>query len=374
MSVLFGQLQREVNELGESLTQAVRRVLDSGWFILGTEVESFEAEFARWLGVSHAVGVASGTEAITLALKAVGVGAGDEVITAANTCIPTAAGIAATGAQVRLADCDSNTLMILPESVESAITERTKAIVPVHLYGNSADMVKLQNIAQAHGLYLVEDCAQAVGSTSLDQCAGTWGDAGAFSFYPTKNLGAYGDGGCVVTNNPATAQRLRSLRNYGYEERDYSTELGLNSRLDEMQAAVLRTKLPWVETWNQQRKSIAYRYDRGLEGTSARLPNTPEHVGNAYHLYPILVDNRDQVRARLQKLEIQTAVHYPTPLHLQPALAGLGYAKGQFPNAEWACSHVLSLPIFPQLRDDEVERVIVAVNQVLSESRPVPAL
>jgi len=368
MKVPFGELGREVQELGDSIPQAVQRVVDSGWFILGPEVKAFEEDFAGWLNVSHAVGVASGTEAIALALKGLGVGEGDEVITVANTCVPTAAGIAATGAQVRLADCDPDTLMVSPESVESAVTDRTRAIVPVHLYGNSANMAELRKIAERHDLLIVEDCAQAIGTSTLGQSAGSWSDASAFSFYPTKNLGAYGDGGCVVTNDPATAQRLRNLRNYGYEQRDFSTELGLNSRLDEMQAAVLRTKLPWVASWNQQRASIAKRYLKGLQDSSAKLPHTPEYAGNSYHLFPILIENRDQIRDRLQELGVQTVVHYPTPLHLQPALAHLGYKDGQFPNAEWACSHVLSLPIFPQLRNDEVDHVIETVNQVLAEN------
>ena len=365
MKVPFGELGREVQQLGDDVSQAVQRVLNSGWFILGPEVKAFEEEFAQWLNVSHAVGVASGTEAITLALKSLGIGEGDEVITVANTCVPTAAGIAATGAKVRIADCEPDTLMISSESVESAITENTKAIVPVHLYGGGADIALLRLLAERHGLLIIEDCAQAIGTTTLGQCAGSLGDAGAFSFYPTKNLGAYGDGGCVVTNNPDTARRLRNLRNYGYEQRDYSTELGFNSRLDEIQAAVLRTKLPWVETWNNQRKNIANRYHEGLKNSSARLPVTPEYAGNSYHLFPMLVEDRDHVQTQLQESGVHTVVHYPTPLHLQPALAHLGYKEKQFPSAEWACSHVLSLPIFPQLRDEEVNWVIESVNQVL---------
>ena len=256
---------------------------------------------------------------------------------------------------------------MLPESVESAITSRTRAIVPVHLYGNGANMLELQSLAQRHGLFVVEDCAQAVGTRIVGQSAGSFGDANAFSFYPTKNLGAYGDGGCVVTDNPDTASRLRELRNYGYQQRDYSTELGLNSRLDEMQAAVLRAKLPWVERWNHRRKAIAERYHSALGDTPARSPFTRECVENSYHLYPILVDDRDLVRTRLLELEVQTVIHYPTPLHLQPALANLGYQPGQFPNAEWACSHILSLPIFPQLLDEEVDRVTEAVHQTLGD-------
>ena len=367
MTVPFGDLGREVQDLGDSVKTAVNRVLDSGWFILGPEGEAFEEEFAQWLGVPHAVGVASGTEALTLALRGLGVGKDDEVITVANTCVPTAAGIAATGAQVRLADCDGDSLMMLPESVESAITSRTRAIVPVHLYGGVANMPEIRALADEHGLFIVEDCAQAVGGQIGGRSAGSFGDANAFSFYPTKNLGAYGDGGCVVTDDPDTALRLRNLRNYGYDMRDYSTELGMNSRLDEMQAAVLRAKLPWVHPWNRRRENIALRYQEGLADTAADLLFTPEHVQNCYHLFPILVNERDRVRSRLQELGVQTAIHYPTPLHLQPALSNLDYRPGQFPNAEWACSHILSLPIFPQLGDEEVEQVIQAVRKTLGE-------
>ena len=367
MTVPFGDQRREVAELKGTILSALTRVTESGRFILGPEVEAFEQEFAQWLGVPHAVGVASGTEAIALSLLALGIGQGDEVITVANTCVPTAAGIAASGATVRLADCDKDTLMISPQSVEAAITDKTRAIVPVHLYGAAADMPALKSLADKHGLLMMEDCAQAVGTHIAGQKAGAFGEASAFSFYPTKNLGAYGDGGCVITADHVTADRLRSLRNYGYQQRDYSTQLGLNSRLDEMQAAVLRAKLPHVISWNSRRESIANKYREDVEGIDLVLPTTPANVQNCYHLFPILVEQREQVRSQLEQAGIQTLVHYPTPLHLQPALSHLGYVEGDFPNAEWACSHVLSLPIFPQLREDEVDWVIEALQQILNE-------
>lgn len=365
MVIPFGDLTREVLEIREAVDQAVARVLDRGWFIFGPEVEAFEEAFSDWLGVAHVVGVASGTEAITLALLALEVGEGDEVITVANTCVPTAAGIAAAGATVRLADCDSETLMISPESVEAAITSKTKAIVPVHLYGNGADMAGLQQVAKRHGLDIVEDCAQAVGTQIDGQRAGTFGVVNAFSFYPTKNLGAYGDGGCVATNDAGLAERVRSVRNYGYQQKDYSIELGLNSRLDAMQAAILSAKLPYLEDWNQRRWQIAQRFSQGLNGSGVRIPVTLDSVQNACHLFPILVNNRDGVQSKLKEAGVQSIVHYPVPLHLQPALASLGYQPGEFPNSEYACSHELSLPIFPQLRDDEVQRVIDVVNDTV---------
>lgn len=368
--VPFGDQRREVYELRGTIDAAIARVLDSGWFILGPEVEAFEQEFAQWLGVPSSVAVASGTEAITLALLALGIREGDEVITVANTCVPTAAGIAATGASLRLVDCDRETLMMAPAAVASAITSKTRAIVPVHLYGSGADMPELKKIAQRHGLFIVEDCAQAVGTRINGRCAGTYGDASAFSLYPTKNLGAYGDGGCVVTSDPEVASRVRMLRNYGYKERDFSLQLGLNSRLDEIQAAILRAKLPYVNSWNARREFIARRYCEALEGTAVCLPNIPENVRHAYHLFPVLVDERDRFRSLLERSGVQSLVHYPTPLHLQPALAALGYSEGAFPNAEWVCRHVLSIPIFPQLRDDEVDCVIEALVQHCQGEKP----
>jgi len=369
MNVPFGDLTREVAEIREPLNEAVNRVIESGWFILGPEVEAFEEEFARWLGVPHVVGVASGTEAITLALKALGVGEGDEVITVANTCFPTAAGIIGCGATVRLADCDQDTLMLAPESVERAITDRTKAIVPVHLYGNCADMNQLRSLAKRHELFLVEDCAQAVGAQIFEGSAGIFGDANAFSFYPTKNLGAYGDAGCVTTASSETAEQLRSIRNYGYLQRDLSVQVGLNSRLDPMQAAILRTKLPNLAAWNQRRKSVALRYIEAFDNHGVTIPKTAEYVQNAYHLFPVLLDNREEVRSQLQERGVQALIHYPTPLHLQPALAGLGYQPGDFPNSEWACEHELSLPIFPHIEDQEVDWVIESVCQAAASVR-----
>jgi dTDP-4-amino-4,6-dideoxygalactose transaminase len=369
MNVPFGDLTREVAEIREPLNEAINRVIESGWFVLGPEVEAFEEAFARWLGVPHVVGVASGTEAITLALKALGVGEGDEVITAANTCFPTAAGIVGCGATVRLADCYSETLMLSAESVERAITSKTRAIVPVHLYGNCADMDQLRRLADRHALLIVEDCAQAVGARIFDRAAGNFGDANAFSFYPTKNLGAYGDAGCVATASTETAEQLRSIRNYGFLQRDYSVQVGLNSRLDPIQAAILRTKMPYLTSWNQSRASVAQRYREAFEIHGVAMPVTAEYVQNAHHLFPVLLDDREEMRSRLQEKGVQALIHYPTPLHLQPALAGLGYQPGDFPNAEWACDHELSLPIFPHIEDQEVDWVIESVCQAAAAVR-----
>jgi dTDP-4-amino-4,6-dideoxygalactose transaminase len=368
MIIPFGDQSREIAEISGPLDEATHRVIESGRFILGPEVEAFEREFAQWVGVPFAIGVASGTEAIALALMALGIGHEDEVITAANTCVPTAVGIAMSGATIRLADCESDTLMISPESVEAAITGKTRAIVPVHLYGNAADMPALRSIADRHSLVIVEDCAQSVGTLIGGTATGSFGDAAAFSFYPTKNLGAYGDGGCVLTKDRQTAEILKSLRNYGYERRDFSVRLGINSRLDEFQAAILRVKVPRVANWNAQRTSIAEMYLDACHRTGIRIPFTRDRVKNGYHLFPILADNRDTVQKLLQERGVQALIHYPVPLHLQPALARLGYHPGDFPNAETACSQELSIPIFPQLSKEEVETIIQALERVHQET------
>lgn len=364
--VPFLDLGREVQALRPELDTAIARVLDRGRFVLGAEVDAFEQEFAAWLGVGHAVGVASGTDAIALALRALGVQAGDEVITVANTCAPTAFGISMTGASVRLADCDPDTLMLSLPSVEAAITRRTRAIVPVHLYGSAADMAALRALAEARGLWLVEDCSHAIGTLLHGGPAGTFGHAAAFSFYPTKNLGAYGDGGCVVTPRADVAERVRLLRRQGEKERDVASEFGLNSRLDEIQAAILRAKLGRVRSWNERRNQIARRYRDALAGFAIRIPNAPAYLErHAYHLFPVLVDDRDRFRRRLASRGIETLVHYPLPLHFQPALRHLGYRKRAFPNAERVCCTVVSLPLFPHLTGEEIEQVVRAVRESL---------
>ncbi len=365
MTIPFGDQRREVAEIRDSVEAALGRVLDSGRFIDGPEVESFERQFAQWLGLPFVVGTASGTEAITLALRALGIGRGDEVIVPANTCVPTAAGAVGSGASVRFADCDPDTLTMSVESAEAALTARTRAIVPVHLYGSGADMLQLRDLADRHDLVVVEDCAQAIGTRILGKPAGSFAEAAAFSFYPTKNLGAYGDAGCVVTSDPDIDQRVREFRNYGYRKRDYSVELGLNSRLDPLQAAILSAKLGRVNSWNRRRSAIASRYTEALESLDACVPTIPDYVESAHHLVVFLTDERDRVRSQLQDCGIETAIHYPYPLHLQPALAHLGYRAGDFPHAEEACAKVVSLPGYPQLRDDEIDRVVDALGAAL---------
>jgi dTDP-4-amino-4,6-dideoxygalactose transaminase len=352
-------LQREWLEIGDELRAALERVLASGHFILGPEVARFEAAFAGYCGTSAAVGVASGTDALMLALSAAGIGKDDEVITTTLTSGATATAIARSGATPVLVDVDPVTLNLDVAAVEAALNPRTRAVLPVHLYGRPAPMTRLRSLCQERGLRLIEDCAQAVGATSDAGRAGSVGDLGCFSFYPTKNLGAYGDGGMVVSSDPELINQLRLLRTYGWEPRDFSLTLGFNSRLDELQAALLAVKLEHLETWNRRRSELAARYGAGLEhvqGVSAPPPD-PGHV---WHLYVVRVANRERVRECLTELGVSTGIHYPIPLHRQPAFAEFGEGRS-FPNAEAACVEILSLPMYPQLRDEEVDRVVAAM-------------
>ena len=323
--VPFLDLSRQVTALRDELDAAVAAVLDSGRFVGGEPVERFEREFAAWCGAAHAVGVASGTDAITIALQAVGVGPGDEVITVANTCVPTVAGIEGSGATPVLVDVDLETMTIDPERVAAAIGPRTRAIVPVHLYGRCADMDPILDLAREHGLKIVEDCAQAHGATYRGRRAGTMGDAAAFSFYPTKNLGALGDAGAVVTDDDETAAVARSLRSYGETERYDSVRRGTNSRLDTIQAAFLSVQLRHVDAWTERRRSIADALRRrARRPRRLRLRRIRPDGRHVYHLYVIAVPERDAVREHLADAGIETLVHYPRAVHQHPATATSG--------------------------------------------------
>ncbi|RMF85006.1 MAG: DegT/DnrJ/EryC1/StrS family aminotransferase [Nitrospirae bacterium] len=363
--VPFHDLRREVAALRPEIEAAVGRVLDSGWFVLGEELARFEAAFARYLGLAHAVGVGNGTDAVQLALEAVGVGPGDEVVTVPNTAEPTCAAIAALGARPVFVDIDPETMMLDPEGLAAAITPRTAAIVPVHLFGHPAPMDRI--LEAAGEIPVVEDCAQAVGARLHGRGVGRWGRAGSFSFYPSKNLGAYGDGGAVVTDDPELDDRLRLLRNYGQRVR-YRHEIpGHNSRLDELQAAILSVKLAHLEGWIERRRAVAARYRERIRHPAARHPVEAAGARHVYHLYPLRVPERDRVQQHLAEAGIQTLIHYPLPLHLQPAFADLGYGPGDFPHAEAAAASMISLPLFPQIEEAEVERVAEAVEAALAE-------
>jgi len=345
----FVELQSQYREIEGEIRAAIDGVLARGWFVLGDECRGFEEEFAAWIGAGHCVGVGSGTEAIHLALRAAGVGHGDEVITVANTCVPTVAGIVASGAAPVLVDAHPETLTLDPDGIAAAMTRKTKVIVPVHLYGHPCDMDPLMEIARAQGLAVIEDCAQAHGSLYKGRACGTLGDLAAFSFYPSKNLGAMGDGGAVLTNNAEYAAALRKLRNYGEESRYHHTVTGFNSRLDELQAAILRVKLPHLATWNQKRRALADAYAAALGTLPVALPPCASWAETNHHLYPIRIAQRDALQGHLRAAGIQTLMHYPIPIHLQPAYHFLGYGPGDFPVAEGACDTVLSLPMYPEL-------------------------
>ncbi len=340
-----------------ALRAAIARVLDRGWFVLGPEVEAFEAEFARESGARHVVGVANGTDALALTLRALNIGAGDEVIVPAITAAYTGLAVLMAGGRPVFADVAPDTLTIDPRAAAALVTSRTTAIVPVHLYGHPADMSAVHAVAQRHHLAVVEDCCQAHLATAAGVPVGTIGIAGAFSFYPTKNLGALGDGGAVLTNDATLADRVRKLRNGGQVDRYHHEEAGVNSRLDELQAAVLRTRLPRLREWTSRRRQLATLYRSVLPSA---LPLAERDVGHVYHLFPVRSANRDALQAQLKHEGVETLIHYPVPLPRQRAFAGCPAAN--IPVAERATREVLSLPIHPRLSDDDVRHVANAVT------------
>jgi dTDP-4-amino-4,6-dideoxygalactose transaminase len=363
-------LKDQYNAMKDEIGEAVARVLESGWFILGQEVEAFEEEFAAYCGLSHGVGVGSGTEALHLALLACGVGVGDEVITVSHTAVATVAAIELTGARPVFVDIDPASYTIVPDQLESRITARTRAIVPVHLYGQTADLDPILEIAQRHDLTVVEDCAQAHGAEYKGRRAGSFGRLACFSFYPTKNLGAYGDGGMVVTDDRALAQKVRLLRQYGWEKRYISSLRGLNSRLDEIQAAILRVKLRHLDEWNKARRARARLYDELLAGSGVTTPAEMGYGRHVYHLYVIRCPHRayrDELKSYLAEHGVGTGVHYPVPIHLQEAYRDLGYRPGDFPVTEACADDALSLPIYPDLREDEVREISELVKDYNNE-------
>lgn len=327
----------------------------------GEELEAFEAGFSAYCGVKHGVGVASGTAALQLALLACGVGAGDEVITVAHTAMPTALAITATGAVPVFVDIDPQTYTLDANQLASAISPRTRAILPVHLYGHCADMDAILDIAAHHNLYVIEDAAQAHGASYQGRKAGSMGDLGCFSFYPTKNLGACGDAGAIVTNNTEMAARLRRLRNYGESSRYHHETLGYNSRLDEMQAAILRVKLPYLDQWNEYRRRAAAGYLARLDERFSPPQVKPDCVHN-YHLFVIQSDDRDSLRQHLRTHNIETLMHYPIPCHLQPAFHDIEHRCGDLTVTEGVARRVLSLPMFPTLSAEQVAYVATCVN------------
>ena len=351
-------------EDASAIRTAIDRVVSRGWFVLGPEVEAFESEFAAATGAAHAVGVGSGTDAIALILRALGIGAGDEVITTPLSAAFSALAILMAGARPVFADIDPLRLTLDPDAAARAIGPRTRAILPVHLYGQPAEMKALEALASRHGLALVEDCCQAHLATAEGRPVGTIGAAGAFSFYPTKNLGALGDGGAVVTNDRAIAERVGRLRNGGQTDQYRHLEPGVNSRLDELQAAILRARLPLLPRWTSRRRALAARYREALSGTAVRL--APElEPGHVYHLFVALADDRaarDELRARLASDGIETLIHYPVPIPQQPAFAGSRPAD--CPTASRVCDTIVSLPLNPAMSDADVDFVAASARKV----------
>lgn len=358
-------------ELKPELDAAYARVMESGWFVLGKEVEAFEAEYAAFCGTRHCVGLGNGLEALELALRCWDIGPGDEVIVPSNTYIATWLAVTAVGATVVPVEPTPAGPNIDPDRLAAAITPRTKAIMPVHLYGEPADMDAIMTLARKHGLKVVEDVAQAQGSRVRGRRSGSLGDAGAHSFFPTKNIGAFGDGGAVTTDDDRLADRLRALRNYGSKVKYVNIERGVNSRLDEMQAAFLRVKLKHLDRWNEQRRAVAARYDDRLAGIPGLgQPRAPQWAEPVWHLYVVRVDGGAERRAALIKaLEaagIGSLIHYPIPPHLQQAYADLKKGRGAYPLAEKLADSVLSLPMGPHLKPDAVDQVAATVRKALT--------
>ncbi|RLT23644.1 MAG: DegT/DnrJ/EryC1/StrS family aminotransferase [Chloroflexi bacterium] len=366
MQVPFGDFKRQIAPIRAELDQAIARVLDSGAYILGPEVRAFEAHFARYCQAQFCIGVANGTDAIQIALVALGVGVGDEVITVANTGVPGTAAIVALGAIPVFVDVDPTSRNMDATLIAAAITPRTKAIMPVHLYGLMADMPAILAVARAHHIPVVEDCAQAHGASINGQVAGSWGDVAAFSFYPSKNLGAIGDGGAITTNREDIALKVQRLRQYGWERKYFSTEPnGLNSRLDELQAVILDVKLTHLDAGTDRRNQIALEYNRQFADLPIQLPLIPTDNRVVHHLYVIQTPHRDNLLAQLKERGIGCDIHYPLPTHKQPIYQQ--YAPTwSLPVTNRLADEVLSLPNFPELTDAEVAQVVAVVRQVVS--------
>ena len=362
----FVDLKAQYRSIKPEIDAAIARVLESAQFVLGNEVEAFEQEFAAFCGTAHGIAVNSGTSALHLALLAAGVGPGDEVITVPFTFVATAATIAYAGARPVFVDIDDRSFTMDPGAIDAAVTSRTKAIVPVHLYGQAADLDPILEVAARHGLTVIEDAAQAHGALYRGRPAGSLGHLACFSFYPSKNLGAYGEGGLIATNDPEAAAQLRLLRNWGQDKKYVHTLRGFNARMEGFQGAILRVKLRHLPAWTAARRRIAHRYDAALADSGLTLPHEMDYATHVHYLYTVRLRGRDALQAALRTDGIQTGVHYPIPIHLQPAWADLGYGARAFPRSERAASDVLSLPVFPEMTDEQVDTVAAAVRRALA--------
>jgi len=364
MTVPFLDLKAQYQTIKDEVRPAIDRVLENCAFVLGDEVAAFEREFASYAGTTHAVALNSGTSALHLALLAAQIGPGDEVISVPFTFVATTAAICYAGARAVFVDIDPTTFTMDVRKLEDAITPRTKAILPVHLYGQAADMDPILNVARRHKLVVIEDAAQAHGATYKGRPVGSLGDMACFSFYPGKNLGAYGEGGIVTTNNPDYARTIAMLRDWGQDRKYHHVLPGYNYRLEGIQGAVLRVKLRHLEAWTEGRRARAARYNRLLAPTGIRTPEAAPDRRHVYHVYAIRVGTRDQFQKALHEKGIQTGIHYPIPVHLQPAYANLGYKQGEFPETEAAAAEVLSLPMYAELTDTLQDQVVEGVREV----------
>ncbi|MQA28893.1 MAG: aminotransferase class V-fold PLP-dependent enzyme [Luteitalea sp.] len=362
----FLDLKAQYQSIKPEIDAAVSKILESSQFVLGEEVAAFESDFAAYCGTTHAVAVNSGTSALHLALLAAGVGPGDEVITIPFTFVATVSAICYTGATPVFVDVEQASLTMDPAQLEAAITPRTKAILPVHLYGQMADMDAILTVANRHGIPVVEDACQAHGAEYHGHRAGSLGVSGCFSFYPGKNLGAYGEGGIVVTSNDEHAKKIRMLRDWGQEKRYHHVLKGFNYRMDGMQGAILRVKLRYLEQWTEARRAHARQYNALLRGSRLETPQELAGRRHVYHIYAVRTGQRDQLQRLLQAEGVQTGLHYPIPVHLQEAHRDLGYHRGDFPQSEAAADQVLSLPMFPEMTPSRVEQVAVAARQETS--------
>lgn len=353
----FFDLKLQYREIENDINQNINRVLTNGNFILGQEVSSFEEEFAKYCNVKFAVSVGSGTFALFLALKSLGIEKDDEVITVPNTFIATTCAISYAGAKPVFVDIDENTFNIDPKKIEEKITDRTKAILPVHLYGHPADIDSILEIAEKHNLKIIEDVAQAIGSEYKGKKLGCFGDVAAFSFYPTKPLGAYGDGGAITTNSNEIAEKIRLLRNYGQKVKYHHIFKGFNSRLDEIQASILRVKLKRIDKWSELRRKNARLYNELLENSSVVTPVEKEDSKHVYHLYVVRSSKRNKLQEWLKSKGISTMIHYPIPIHLQDAYRDLGQKTGDFSVTEKYADEILSLPMFPELTPEQIKEI-----------------
>jgi dTDP-4-amino-4,6-dideoxygalactose transaminase len=363
MNVPFLNLAAQYDALKHKILPAVEKVLAGGHYVLGPNVAALENEVSAFTQTKFGVGVNSGSDALTLALRALDISHSDEVITTPFTYIAPAEAVHQVGAKIVFADINPLTLNIDANELAKKITSRTKAIIPVHLFGQAAEMDEIMTLAKVHNLQIIEDCAQAIGAKYSNRSVGSIGTLGCLSFYPTKNLGADGDGGMIVTNDEALSKKLRMLRVHGIEKRYFHDLHGYNSRLDELQAAILRVKLPHLDQWNARRAEIAGRYNKGLKDLPLNLPFTAEGNTHVYHVYAIQTPNRDALQQYLTERGVPTIIYYPQPLHLQKVYADLGYREGDFPVAESVSKKILPLPMYPELSDAQVDHVVASIRQ-----------